>query len=274
MVFTEASFLQRIHDGAFADTLLEKFSGPRDLWDLGPMAFFGCERLRSVKMQRTPENIDWSVFAGTQVNEVRLPMRLGKRVPVSAVRLCDLETIEFPAGLEVIRAAWRGQVQARCVKIPASVRRIEAGAFEGCTRLEKVFFDLDSTFEEVEERCFCGSGIRVISLPYSVKWLGARAFAGCAHLEELVLPKELRKLGEECFCVAGLTRVKIPKAVREIAAGAFYLCTRLREVTIAEGSKLEQVGPRAFGGSPLSPGDVCFPGRVYVDDWVFAGPLV
>lgn len=97
--FASGSYARQLCAGAFAETPLEKFQGPEKLWGLGPMAFFGCERLKSVRLKQQPENISRSVFIGTQVREVRIPPRLGKRVPVNPVRLCDLEEIEFPDGL-------------------------------------------------------------------------------------------------------------------------------------------------------------------------------
>lgn len=161
---------------------------------------------------------------------------------------------------------------ARRVAIPTSVVCIESGAFDGCARLEEVVFDGNCAIEAVAERCFYGTGLRKVVLPASVKRLEARAFYGCAWLETVSLPRELKDIGEECFCQAGLRELKLQASVREISEGAFYLCTRLRSVVIPNESKLSRVGPRAFGGTPLGPGDVRFPERLYVDDWAFAGP--
>lgn len=74
-------------------------------------------------------------------------------------------------------------MRARRVVFPASVRRIEAGAFEGCVRLEEAEFDWKGALEAVEERTFMGTSVKRVMLPGGVKTIGECAFGGCVRLE-------------------------------------------------------------------------------------------
>ena len=76
--FSKDSALERVCAGAFSETDLEEFKGPARLWDVGPFAFFGCGALERVELERRPESVVWSAFAGTKVREVCIRRNSGR----------------------------------------------------------------------------------------------------------------------------------------------------------------------------------------------------
>lgn len=124
---------------------------------------------------------------------------------------------------EIAPSTFAGRTALEAIKIPASVARVGANAFNGCNKLTKVEF--------IE-----GEGE-----PLTIE---TRAFYGCTILNNIVLPERLEKLGTAVFynCRA-LESIKLPKNLTTIEQvsetdGArfdiFDYCVSLAEVTVDE----------------------------------------
>ena len=85
--------------------------------------------------------------------------------------------------------------------VPKSVKKIEYGAFAGCTNLKTLVF---------EEGC-------------QLESIGASAFEGCSSLESVVIPKSLTQLSDSAFknCKS-LVSVKLPANLLRIKDSAFF----------------------------------------------------
>lgn len=71
------------------------------------------------------------------------------------------------------------------VLIPASVKRIGAGAFEGCAGLRSVRFAPNSALRSIGPRAFAGTQIREFFCPAGVEEIGELAFLECKQLSSV-----------------------------------------------------------------------------------------
>ena len=88
------------------------------------------------------------------------------------------------------------------VRIPSSVRRIMANAFERCSHLETV--TLNEGLQEIMSGAFEGCAMLSVDLPNSVTTIGNRAFYGCYNLVQLKIGMGLTSLGSEAFASSPL----------------------------------------------------------------------
>ena len=92
------------------------------------------------------------------------------------------------------------------VKLPDTLRHMDAESFAGCASLEKV------------------------GMPASLKYMGNRAFKKCESLKAIDLPDGLVHIGASAFdgCVA-LERIYVPESVSFIGSNAFNNCFAVLE---------------------------------------------
>jgi outer membrane protein OmpA-like peptidoglycan-associated protein len=121
---------------------------------------------------------------------------------------------------EIAGSAFSDNKTLQSVTLPASVLRIEAGAFALCTNLKSV------NFEE---------GLRSI---------GDSAFSECA-LDAIFLPQSLVSIGNSAFQYNKLTYVLIPDAVLRIGVNAFADNPKLTRIAL--GAALQDIYADAFG---------------------------
>lgn len=113
------------------------------------------------------------------------------------------------------------------VTIPSSVTVIYDGAFSGCSNLQNVYWDEQS----------------------SLKTLGVAVFNDCAKLADISLPDGLETVDDRAFegCNS-LTKIEIPSSVSTLSNFVFRDCANLEEVTFGVGATLTKIGEEAFRG--------------------------
>ncbi len=199
-------------------------------------------------------------------------------------RIWEDGKLEIKEGVkEIKKEFFAGYEEIVNVRLPASLKKIGAGAFAFCPKLEKV--SGGENVEIIEERAFFGcKALKSFALPKTLRKLGGWAFCGCAALDgELTLPKSLEELGEGVFmgCPAEVKAEKggnfvveenclldrdktvlyrtVSKAelldfedfsLTRIAAGAAYGCEQLRSILLPDDVT---VGKFAFAGTRVSP---------------------
>ena len=78
-------------------------------------------------------------------------------VEVNFLELRAARDLRLPDGLGVVWKSWFVSWQMESVQVPASVRRIESGAFRNCRNLRRVVFAEGSMLEEVCAGAFEGT---------------------------------------------------------------------------------------------------------------------
>ena len=93
-----------------------------------------------------------------------------------------------------------------------------------------------------------GDVLKKVVLLEGLKTIGIGAFNKCKTLEGINLPDTLTKIEDEAFlgCKA-LTAITIPAKLKTIGGSAFCGCP-LTTITFTDGSKLTEIGERAFKG--------------------------
>lgn len=148
---------------------------------------------------------------------VSLPQSL-KVIGNGALEGCSrLTAIDLPEGLTTIGYHAFHQSGLRELKIPATVTKIDTGAFEECSALRKV------TFSKMARGKFLK--------------IGKLAFADCLSLGEVNFAEGLRVIGDEAFECTALKSVVCPSTLRAIGFAAFVGCRLLKSVKLNEGLK-------------------------------------
>ena len=129
------------------------------------------------------------------------------------VTIPDTVTVIAPSAFDKARQV------IRSVRIPASVREIQADAFAS-TALTSVTFDdtrdYPSQLTTVGERAFASTALTSIVLPGAVTTIGARAFDGAMSLTELEIPDSVQYSGG--LANTGLETVEFGTQIRKISS--------------------------------------------------------
>ena len=157
--------------------------------------------------------------------------------------------------------------EAASIKIPGSVKTIEAGAFDntawfknqpdGLVYNENLLVGYkgeaplagDVAIREGTTNCaegmFYGNeGITSITIPNSMTSIGDNAFYCCTSLKNATIGNSVTSIGDNAFERCKLTSITIPNSVTHIGDEAFYFCDSLRSVTIGTG--ITDIGNSAF----------------------------
>lgn len=164
----EFIFKKPVHEDAEVVEIVHK---PRSLTTpggrviaIGPKAFLFLG-VKEVVVQSGIELIDAQAFMGSKLEKIVFlePSKLHK-IDDSVFSFCNLRSIIFPTSLE----------------------KIGSRAFEECSNLTEVLWDIPgSRCKIIEEAAFCGTKIREIIIPRSIRRIGERAFAGCPALKRV-----------------------------------------------------------------------------------------
>ena len=130
----------------------------------------------------------------------------------------------------------------REVYIPASIVKIESGAFSNMSNLETVHIPQDSNITTIGNGAFrtCTS-LREISFENCKKLtsIGDEAFYGCTELETVILPDSVDTLYSGAF--SGCTKLKnfeYTGAFKQVAHEAFANCTSLENINFMNKSSV------------------------------------
>ena len=129
------------------------------------------------------------------------------------VTIPDTVTVIAPSAFDKARQV------IRSVRIPASIREIQADAFAS-TALTSVTFDdtrdYPSQLTTVGERAFASTALTSIVLPGAVTTIGAHAFDGAMSLTELEIPDSVQYSGG--LANTGLETVEFGTQIRKISS--------------------------------------------------------
>ena len=180
--------LEKIGDGAFRHTSIERITIPATVTEVVPSAFAATKRLKSIKVKR-----------GNKVYDSRGG--------------CNA----------IIESATDRLVQAcATTKIPEGAKVIGRNAFKG---VEKGSVDIPSSVVELENGAFFGCGLRgTLVIPGSVKSIGKYAFTACRGIDSLVVEEGCERIAASAFSLcSGLRHAKLPSTLKEFGAGSEYV---------------------------------------------------
>ena len=240
--------LQEIGDCAFANTMVSSVTIPQNVRNIYKSAFLGCNSLEAVTAHTdntTYFSLDGVLFRRSDKELIIYPYAK------------ITENLTLPDGVKTISAeTFLNHQKLISVTLPASVTKIEDGAFFGCSQLESITFPENSMLTEIGMSAFshCKSlksvvipkGVTLISqsafescealsevtIPYGVTTICSYVFSGCTSLRTINIPESVTVIEAFAFKYTGLRSVTIPRSVTA-CGGAFIECEQLTEVRVA-----------------------------------------
>lgn len=122
------------------------------------------------------------------------------------------------------------------VELPATLKRIEYGAFRSCKNLRNIA--LPEKLEYIGKNCFYGSALESIGLPPTLKIIENNACSQCKNLKYVTFSEGLEKIGIGAFSQSGLESVELPASLRTVSQAAFMKCDSLKTVKFNEGLEI------------------------------------
>ncbi len=205
----------KIHKGSWKKNIRWSYdTGKKELvvWGQGEMA----EIENTDEGQDAP---DWRFFFD-EARRVRIQEGITKISGYTFSNFRSMTSLELPDTLrEIGYAAFRDTLKLKKVRLPASLKVMGEGAFDG-------------------------SGLREVRIPGGVKKIAQDSFFFCEHLKKVILEEGVEETGPHPFWGSTkLSVVKLPRSLRRIGPASF-LDTGLRKVTIPE--NVEEIGAGAF----------------------------
>ncbi len=141
----------------------------------------------------------------------------GKAYAITSSGTCaDLEVV-IPAIIDgcnvttIAANAFANNMKITKIVIPATVTKIESGAFRGCSALKEIVVHTDNAIYSVIDgnlydkngttllQYACGNTATVFAIPMGVTSIGEAAFSGETDLTAIVLTENTRRIGKDAF---------------------------------------------------------------------------
>lgn len=169
-----------------------------------------------------------------------------------------IQSVVIESGVQNISAgAFSGCTALEKLSISDTVAQIDLNAFDGCTALaefevaadNKAFSSDGGVLFSADKkllRCPVGKSADC-TVPSGTVAIAGGAFKDCSKLESLVIPDSVTAIGKSAFenCVA-LKRITLPKSITKLEALTFSGCAALAEITLPDG--LKALGEKVFSG--------------------------
>ena len=178
--------------------------------EIGAGAFYGCGKLREIRLPKSLKKIRLDAFGEAEIERVYFdgsledwcnvdienyeasPMNWGSQFYVQEKLI---ETLALPSALKVVnRYLFAGCMSIKQIRFPEKLETIKDGAFSNCPGLKKVTLpeSLETIGEQAFGDCINLSGIRI---PDSVQEICKEAFSGCEKLKRLYIPSSVQTMG-------------------------------------------------------------------------------
>ncbi len=233
--------LQELNSGAFMNCqTLKRVILPQTLTVIGDYAFYNCPNLKSISIPASVKRIGSYAFAGSSEAD------------------SSLGEVRFEGNgiVEIGSYAFADNSALTAIKIPASLERINFGAFYNCSALKTLDLSEAVGLKQIGDSAFSGKTkelapkIESLDLRECLQLYatGMYTFSMCASLSEInfgVLAEIDRGAFYEC---TGLKSVTIGPCLEIIYEYAFSHCSALTEFIVPENNMLSTIMGYAFAG--------------------------
>lgn len=248
-----------IGEGAFESCLsLKTVNLPEGLKKIGPKTFAGTKELRAVTIPSTVEEISDTAFdksvklfkvkntksatARNATNNLK-SLIANSATPgqyikdgvayvaegssgVTASALDTKHTLSIPKDVEILEGttaigcfAFAEQSDLQSVKLPSTLKVIQAGAFSGCESLKEIV--LPNGLLAIQDNAFALTSLSSVTMPPTLIHIGREAFVECQDLTDVVLNEGLECIEEYAFNSTGVKSVVIPSTIKGIHRTSF-----------------------------------------------------
>lgn len=257
-----------IGNGAFKGwASIQELTLPTSLETIGELAFQNCVALNTVTFGNKVKSVGTGAFKGCS-NIIRVeigdltnwcniefgdddsgqspanPLEIAKKVYLNNMQLDELT---IPSSVTKIgNFAFKNVQKFDKLTIPASVTEIGDYTFDGCSDMEQVVFQSQTSLNTIGNGAFrkC-TGLTTITLPSSVTTFGTGIFRECSNLTTVNIPEGIVDLPSYTFYnCAKLGSISLPENLKFIGSWSFLGCTGLTRIDIP--ASVEIIGTEAF----------------------------
>lgn len=301
-----------------AQLKLEKIDLPDSIKTIYPRAFLNCTNLRAIKIPQGMQKIGTCAFEGCSSLEEITTSDSGnykvldgvlvdkkEKKTVRAENSVKRSDISITNGIVTIAKRTFDRCPVKSIFLPASVEKIEEGAFFLTMELEKFIVDgknqlyrsidgvlhdrsgkkvirypqgmngvsyyLEDSVEEIGYQAFsCAKNLQSITFTGSLKKIGSKAFEFCNSLENLMLPGSVEVIGERAFqYCAKLRSAMLSRSIILIGDCAFYNCATLETISVPK--SVEKIGNLAFANCTKLKSVIVQDNISFIGDGAFVG---
>ncbi|MDD6202716.1 MAG: leucine-rich repeat protein [Lachnospiraceae bacterium] len=189
VTFETGSLLEKIDEGAFFATPVTEIKIPSKVTSIGAQAFYSA-KLKKVTFEADGDGIalgDMAFANNAQLTTITTNARLrtiGKSTFADDSSLD--KTVDLTGVTQIGERAFYNCSALDYIKIPDTMSVIEKSTFENCKSFGKYEIDFYR-------------GTNAVALGTGITEIKDSAFSGCSGLEEIMLPKQVSRLGSNVF---------------------------------------------------------------------------
>lgn len=165
-------------------------------------------------------------------------------------------TVKIADGVKTIAGeAFHGSALT-ALELPKSLEKIEAGAFENCTKFRRIKVSAKNPYmmekagalytKNGKKLLYAGVARGTLMLPKKTTQIAANAFYGNTTIEMVFIQGKMKKLAKKSLAFSRIKDVTLSDSLLEIEEGAFMYCSKLADVEIPKSVK--KIGANAFDG--------------------------
>lgn len=262
VTFPENSDLSKIGASAFRRSSLRSICLP-NVTDLGEACFGEINTLKEVSFVNECQlkSIEHDIFAGSKFEKFTIPRDVESVNPTLLMGITHVEVhpentrFKIESGL-LFNENGSSLIQCfsneKVIKVPSTVEKIEANAFNG-REIDQVVFGEDSRLTECGQFAFANTNLKEIWIPKSCVRILDECFANCHQLVKVAFEEDgnLTEISKGAFRNTAIKSITVPKTVTQMRPEVFAECRDLIEVVFESGSLLKELPDNLFSGSGL-----------------------
>lgn len=178
---------------------ITKVTLPKNLSQIGNLAFTGCTALESIELPDGLTLIGMKAFSGSGLKSLSIPDSVDSGLDSIVDNCVNLEYIKLPNGINYIYSRiFYNTPKLKSVTLPESVSSIWAEAFVGSS-IESI--KIPKNVRIIYESAFENTKIRSIEFEKEsvLESIYEKAFKGCSNIKSIVIPATVTSMGESVF---------------------------------------------------------------------------
>lgn len=224
------SKLKTINDGAFQLAGLTSVSIPDSVNTIGEYAFFSCGSLKTINLGKGIKTIKNSAFEMSAITTVNVPNSVTELGYYTFSNCKNLKRAVLPNKLKRIGyGVFYQSGNLVSVKIPKSVKLISGGAFEGCEKLQNVYYTGTKTqWNKIEIEEWGNDLIKNAKKHYNYKYCNSHIYDNstdftCNRCGYVLSGAVVRKVGSKWYYFKNCKKVKLYTGMHKVGGKQKYI---------------------------------------------------